>query len=359
MRFLPQVLVAAAIGLVAACASTDVGPPPPAPVDPSVFRPTTLHTSAAPPTLQATERNALEAFGHAMTQPDLSGLAPLLDPDADFAYPGMSDAPDRDGLLKAMTALFGAFSNRTYAESRIWLIGEAAVVEWTLRGTQSGEWMGVNPTSRPVTIAGLTLCWFNLNGLINEVHVYFDAGSVLTQLGAAPKGLPPPLQPPASPASPEVVIAEGKHEEAENVAALRSSFDALEGKNEAAFVAPMADDVELIRLDRASPERGKEAQRAYFRWITHGIHSLAQTPRSSWGAGNFAIEEYSLSGVNSGKLVNAPSSGHALRLHFVDICELSAGKIMRIWRYGNSLEPLAQVGAIDRASPGSSSAFVH
>ena len=80
--------------------------------------------------------------------------------------------------------------------------------------------------------------------------------------------------------------------------------------------------------------------------------SLSQTPLNAWGVGPFVIEEYSITGVHSGKLYNAPPSGHALRLHFVDIDEVREGKVVRTWTYGNSLELYAETGAVPHAAPG-------
>jgi SnoaL-like polyketide cyclase len=82
------------------------------------------------------------------------------------------------------------------------------------------------------------------------------------------------------------------------------------------------------------------------------MSSLAQTPLNAWGAGDFVIEEYTLTGVHSGPLTSSSPSGHALRLHYVDIDDVQNGKVFRTWTYGNSLELYAESGAIPTAAPG-------
>jgi predicted ester cyclase len=339
----PLLFVVAACAL-GACGSSDVNQPAPPPVDARIYQQSAVRAVVAHKTAFETEREALDAFGRAFVQPDMKpGLAPLLDPDADFSFPGMADATDREGLLRSLGDLFGAFSSRKYAPSRIWQVGEAAIVEWTMLGAQSGDWMGVKATGKQVGIRGITMHWFNLNGLINEVHLYFDVGAVLTQLGAGPKGAEVSSLP-ALASSPVVVVASGGETEKSNIGTLKASFDALEAKNEAGYLAPMADDIEVYRLDRLAIERGKEERRKHYRAITRAITSLAQTPLNSWGVDTFAIEEYTVTGVHSGPLNGIPPSGHAIRLHMVDVCDMRDGKIARVWSYSNSMEVMAEIG---------------
>jgi steroid delta-isomerase-like uncharacterized protein len=339
---------------LSACGSAEVEQPTAPPVDPRVYKP--LAAVVATPKKSALERDreAAEAFGRTLFQGDTKALSELLDPDVDFSFPGRTDATDRPGTLKALDELFGAFSNRKLANSRIWQIGEAAVVEWEMTGAQSGAFMGVPPSQKEVGIRGVTLLWFNLNGLINEVHVYFDCGAVLAQLGAAPNKSIQPGPPVALAPAPVVTVAGGTPEEKANVALVNASWDALEAKNEAGYLAPIADNIEVTRADRSNMEKGKEERRKFFHWVASGVSSLAQTPLNAWGAGNYVIEEYTITGVHSGNLTSGPPSGHALRLHYLDIDELQNGKIVRTWTYANSLELYAESGAIANATPGPS-----
>jgi ketosteroid isomerase-like protein len=339
------------------CGSADLEQPAAPPVDARFYQPTAARLAVPQKSPVERDRESADSFGRVLGDGDIKALAALLDPDVDFSFPGMPGATERNGTLQALTDLFGAFTGRKYAPSRVWQIGEAAVVEWTMTGLQSGPWMGVSPTQKPVAIRGVSLLWFNLNGLINEVHVYFDCGAVLAELGAAPNSTvqtgPAPVLAPSS----VLTVAGGTAEEKANVAVVNASWDALEVKNEGGYLAAFADDVEVTRFDRVAPERGKDERRKFFRWVTAGISSLAQTPLNAWGAGNVAIEEYTIGGVHSGKLIPTPPSGHTLRLNYVDIYEMQNGKITRAWTYGNSLELYAQAGVIPSGSPVPVAAF--
>jgi predicted ester cyclase len=337
---------------LSACGSAEVEQPAAPPIDLRLYKPATAQAPGSQKSPVERNREAAEAFGRELAKNDTKALSDLLDPDVDFTFPGRSDATDRPGTLKALDELFGAFNNRKLATARLWQIGEAAIVEWAMTGTQSGTFMGASPTQKEIGISGVTLLWFNLNGLINEVHVYFDCGAVLAQLGAAPNkailsGPPVTLAP-----APVVTVAGGTPEEKANVTLVNASWDALEDKSEGGYMAPFADAIEVTRMDRPGVEKGKEERRKFFRWVASGISSLAQTPLNAWGAGPYVIEEYNFTGVHSGQLTSAPPSGHALRLHYVDIDEMQNGKVVHIWTYGNSLELYAESGAIPSAAPG-------
>ncbi len=339
------------------CGSAALESPSPPPVDARFYQPTAARLASPGKTPVERDRESADAFGRALGENDTQALAALLDPDVDFSFPGMSGATERNGTLQSLADLFGAFTSRKYAPSRVWQIGEAAIVEWTMTGVHAGNWMSVSPTEKPVAIRGVSVLWFNVNGLIGEVHVYFDCGAVLAELGAAPNGAIQTGPLPVFATSPERIVAGGTAEEKANVAFVNASWDAFEIKNEAGYLAAFADDVEFTRFDRVNAERGKDARRKFFRWVAAGMSSLAQTPLNAWGAGDFVIEEYTISGVHSGKLTSGPPSGRTLRLDDLDIYEMRNGKITRAWTYGNSLELYAEAGAIPAATPGASAAF--
>jgi len=338
---------------LSACGSAAVDQPGPAPVDPRLFQDAAARPAAhvaTPAEVDHAEREAAASVIAGLAEDGFKASLPLLDPEGNFSFPGLSEATDRDGAVKVLASLFGSFSSRKFTLGRYWQAPQAVIAEWTMSGVQSSEWMGIAAAQKPVTIRGLALFWFDSKGLVSDTHFYFDVGSVMAELGAGPKGVEPPGPPPA--ASGEVVTATGSEAEKRNVATVNASWDAFEAKNEAGYLAPMADDVEVFRLDRANPERGRAERKKFFKWAAAGIGSLSQTPLNAWGVGPFVIEEYSIAGVHSGVLTGAPPSGHALRLHYVDIDELKDGKIVREWVYGNSMELLAETGQVDKAAPG-------
>jgi predicted ester cyclase len=59
------------------------------------------------------------------------------------------------------------------------------VARWTLRGAQRGEWRGIAPTGKPVTITGITIHRI-ANGKIAELWAEEDWLGLMQQIGGLP-----------------------------------------------------------------------------------------------------------------------------------------------------------------------------
>lgn len=69
--------------------------------------------------------------------------------------------------------------------------GDRVVERWTGRGTQNGEFQGIAPTGRKVTVPGVVF-YRIAGGKIVEFRGLFDRLSLMQQLGVIP-GSPPPM----------------------------------------------------------------------------------------------------------------------------------------------------------------------
>ena len=365
--------VVLAVAVPTGCTSGAVGPPPQPPIDWHAFD---VHRAldGGPSGPTAKERAVAETYAAAIASPGFAQLAPILDPWAHFAFPGASDARGRDAVVHAHEALLGAFDSRMIAMNRVWRTENAQAVEWTLTGVHARTWMGLPATQRTATVKGLTLLWTKDDGSITDVHMYFHVAAVKLQLSASSKGdrlaastssgSPNLLQVSAgsaapvrsavpavstvsaislapSPAStpPQIFDQTGSPEEQRNAAVVRSALDALEGTSEAAYLATMADDVEVIPIGREPPMRGKGDLSAYFKSIHKAIGQLDTTIDNAWGVEHFAVVEYLIAGEQLGTIDGVPSHrDRVVRLHVVDVAELHDGKIARVWRYDNPSE---------------------
>jgi steroid delta-isomerase-like uncharacterized protein len=64
--------------------------------------------------------------------------------------------------------------------------GDQVVKRWTWRGTHQGDFQGIPPTGKQVTIQGVSVYRIN-NGKIAEVWWGYDSLGVLQQLGVIPQ----------------------------------------------------------------------------------------------------------------------------------------------------------------------------
>jgi ketosteroid isomerase-like protein len=335
-----ELTIAAAVGsLLAACSGENVAQPPPPPVNWSSFQ---MHVAATGPSVATAKERALaEGYVAALASPGFAGLARFFDDDSRFAFPGREDARGRDPIVHAHEVLFGAFDQRSFVTTRVWRTASEQAVEWTMSGVQDRDWLSAPATQKPVTVKGLTLFWTKDDGTVSECHAYFDLAVVKALLGVGPKLLASVVAPPMPSGPPQTIDrAEG---EADNVAVVRTSLDALEN-DESAYVATMTDDVEVHALERADPARGKEAARAYFKGMHKAISQFDTTIDNGWAAGQFAIVEYTIDGEQVGPIGwIPPQRDKIVRLHVADVDEIRDGKIARVWRYDNPGE-IAQPG---------------
>ena len=329
--------VSLALVLVALGCTYTVGAPPAAPVDwASLNKPEVV--DAGPARATAKERQVAGAYAKAFASNGFAGLGPLLADEARATF-GQKNALGRDKVVALHQALFGAFDHRALAESRVLFTDSQQSIEWVLTGVQNADWMGVPATHKPVAIKGVTLVWTQDDGSVADVHVYFDQNLVRAQLGVGPpdlQSLPPPV-PNAGP--PRVVERAGTDREATNLGALRTMIDALEDNREARYTDSVTDDVQIETLERADPLRGKDAARVYFETMRRGIGQLDTLAQGGFGAGDFAVLEYSISGVQLAQVDRVPFvRNRAIRLHVVDVAELVLGRVSRIVRYDNPAE---------------------
>jgi hypothetical protein len=319
--------------LVPACASETVAMPPPAPVHwQSVV-------AKAPSPLVPTERERAlgQAYAAAIASPSFATLGAMLSEDAHFLF-GERDARGRERVVKSYQDLFGAFDTRQLAITRLWLTDSTQLVnsqaiEWTMTGIQARDWLGMAPTGKPAVIHGLTLIWTDDDGVISEIHLYFDEEAVKAALAGrqAPS--------PAAPIAPQVLEHSGTAEEAANVAVARGVLQALENDKEAAFLSSMSDDLDVSTPGSLETVHGKGGAHNYFKTTRRSIRQLDTIVQNAWGVGPFVVVEYALAGLQTAvsRRPGASADGalHPLQVHYVDIAEFHGGTISRIWRYAD------------------------
>lgn len=109
----------------------------------------------------------------------------------DFANhdPSQPTVADREGLKQWWASTGAAFPDqRTIIEG---LIGEGdqVVKQATWRGTQTGEFNGLPPTGRSVTISIISIYRLE-SGKVTEISWGYDSFAMLQQLGVIPVPVP-------------------------------------------------------------------------------------------------------------------------------------------------------------------------
>jgi predicted ester cyclase len=287
------------------------------------------------------ESQVADDYVAALESPQLSQLAPRLDPEVHGSLIGSGDAYGRDKVVRMHQLLFGAFDERAVVVTRVLSAPATQAIEWTMAGLQARDWMTIPPTGKRVSFNGITLLWTKDDGTISDVHLYFDTAVVKGELGVGPTNLLDLRQTRHTEVG-QRLRQGGMPVEMENVEVVRGELAALEAKDEVAYLSRMADNVELYTLERSEPMRGKVAAKEYYRALDHRIGQLTTTIDHIWGIEAYVVVEYSLSGLKLGPTNGVPmmDDPEVVELNIVDVVELSDGRIVRVWRYDGARERL-------------------
>ncbi len=116
---------------------------------------------------------------------NLAAIDELLAADIVFNYPPPGVAPNREAYKQTVTMYHVALPDIQYTVEDMIAEGDKVAVRWTGRGTQKGEFMGIAPTGKQVTITGNSILRI-AGGKIVEEWTEEDILGVLQQLGVFP-----------------------------------------------------------------------------------------------------------------------------------------------------------------------------
>lgn len=98
-------------------------------------------------------------------------------------FPGQGDG--RADLKARVGAILDAFNPVRFTLEDMVAEGDRVVVRWTQKGTHSGNFMGIPPTGKQYTIAGIDIHGIR-DGLMAEHWHVVDQLALLQQLGVMP-----------------------------------------------------------------------------------------------------------------------------------------------------------------------------
>ncbi|MEP6625094.1 MAG: ester cyclase [Acidimicrobiia bacterium] len=75
-----------------------------------------------------------------------------------------------------------AFPDQRHDNVRMHVADDAIITEFDLLGTNLGQFYGLPPTGKTFRVPVIAVFFFEGEGIINE-RIYFDAASLLTQIG--------------------------------------------------------------------------------------------------------------------------------------------------------------------------------
>ncbi|CAN5777791.1 hypothetical protein BH09MYX1_BH09MYX1_42680 [soil metagenome] len=301
--------------------------------------PAASSVEVAPKTIPMAELQlaSLEASVAALNAHDAKKYVALFTRTAIHKEAATRDLTGRDEIARRMQLLFDAFPDFKFSFDHVWQKGDVVAASWRWTGTDKGSgFMGKRPTNRRVGVQGVTVGFYNIDGLVREVHVYEDGQNLLSQIDPAAKAGSFRAAP-LDATTPMDVAREGADEE-KNTAVARAFYAALETKKEADTAALFADDATVDDLALPSkPGKGPVAWKALLRSWTGNFSGFTELPLFNLMAvGDTVIVERVLKGQ--------VAPGASVVLHAADVIQLKSGKIAALATYSNTLELVSQVG---------------
>jgi steroid delta-isomerase-like uncharacterized protein len=112
----------------------------------------------------------------------LAAMDELLATNFVFNYPSHGVAHDREGYKQTVTSWLVPFADVRCVAEDVVAEEDKIAVRWTWRGTHKGEYMGIAPTGKQVTMTGISILRI-VGGKIVEEWGEMDNLGMMQQLG--------------------------------------------------------------------------------------------------------------------------------------------------------------------------------
>jgi steroid delta-isomerase-like uncharacterized protein len=345
-----KVSFALAVGFaLVACGGGEEVPPPKAPEAPAVATtpapaPTEAPKEESKPkeSLAELQQKTMKGLVEATNAHDAKKLAGFYAEGGVVKIAGApADSSGREAIAQSWQKLFDAFKDYTTAPSRVFVKGDVAVVEWAFNGTHTGDLWGIKASEKKVGAQGVDVLWFTPEGQIKEHHVYYDGGTILSQIGLSKQKARPV---PALAGSPQVVTSSGAAEETKNVEVAKAMTTAMDAKKEADWLATMTDTLEWDDMSQPQTAKGKAEAKKYFKEFTTAFPDVKTTDANVWGVGDFVITETSWTGTHKATFFGIPATKKSVTVKSLEIAQYKDGKLAKGWSYSNGADFMQQLG---------------
>lgn len=133
------------------------------------------------------ERLVRHLLDEAWNKRNLAVIDELFTPDAVAHDPAVPMVTDVEGTKQFIAACLTAFPDLQVTADDLFTAADKVAARWTVRGTHKGEFLGIAPTEKSVTVTGITI-YRLAGGKIAEYWSNWDSPGLLQQLGAVRQG---------------------------------------------------------------------------------------------------------------------------------------------------------------------------
>jgi steroid delta-isomerase-like uncharacterized protein len=220
---------------------------------------------------------------------------------------------------------------------------------YTISGTNSGPFMGMPKTDKPVAMWGAQHVVLNPDGKVKVDKHWSDGGTMMAQLGVSPNPMAPKAEDVEAPTEVIKVVTKGDEAEKKNIELLRSMEEPMKNQDLDAMAAFYADDATFVYGGTTEPAEGIEAVKKGMKEWMDMHETLAVDATDVWAAGDWVIAETTAKGTLAKDIPGAPvkTKGKEYESHYLEFFQLADGKIKKHYIFTDSSKWAADLGIMD------------
>jgi predicted ester cyclase len=276
------------------------------------------------------------------------------------AFAGMPEMKGADSLLGWFKDMKTAMPDWKLQPQLIMVSGRNILAVNLVTGTHSGT-MKTPMGDVPATNKKMGQLMFH-RLKINDANkgtdewAVADAGTMMAQLGLAPKGTPPhrPVMDKGLEGAPIVVVTADDAKEKANLEAVKKGNDAFLANKPADLMATMTDDaVEMGQMSEKDAKGKKEIEKG-FKEFRAAWSDVKMSDVEMWAAGDYVVQAFKFEGKNDKDMGKMKKTGKTVAINGVEVMHFKDGKIDKLWRFVNGMDMAMQLGLMPApgAAPG-------
>jgi predicted ester cyclase len=266
------------------------------------------------------------------------------------AIAGMPEVKGADNLLAWFKDQKTAFPDWKLSPQLIMVSGRDILAVHLATGTHEGTMkspMGDVPaTKKKIGHVFFHRLKINDANKATDEWVVADPGTMMAQLGLAPKGSPAkrPAMDKGLEGAPIVVVTADDPKEKANMEAVKKGNEAFLANKPADLMATMADDA--VEMDHSAEKdiKGKKEIEKGFTTFRNAWSNMKIDDVQMWAAGDYTIQMLKATGTNDKDMGKMKKTGKTVTVDVVEVMHFKDGKIDQMWRFMNSMDMAMQLG---------------
>jgi predicted ester cyclase len=275
-------------------------------------------------------------------------------------FGGMPEMKGSDGLLTYFKDQRTAFPDWKLQPQIVMVSGRnilaVNLVTGTHQGTMKSPMGDVPATNKKMGLLMFHRLQINDANKATDEWVAADGGTMMGQLGLAPKGSEPtrPVMDKGIEGAPIVVVTADDPKEKANMDVVKKGNDAFVANKPADIMATFTPDVVESDQMAAKDAKGTKEVQAGMTMFRNAWSDVKFSDNQMWAAGDWVVQSFKFEGKNDKDMGKMKKTGKTVAVDAVEVLHVKDGKVDKLWRFVNRMDMAMQLGLMPApgAAPG-------